>query len=262
MNARGWSCRRCRRLLPEWIAGDLSDSERAAVAAHLEGCPRCAAEVAELQGTLALLASAPPAPPPVSFDLLWTRLAAELDATDRILGREVDRKGSRAARRFWGPALAAAAVALFALGLLAGRLSWRPAPAPVANVELEARLLVLEARLDRYLERATPILLALSNRDPLAPPGGVTLDDERDLARELAVEAAALRVEVGRMLRGRAPQLVEDLERIFLQVANLRDNDYAQGMALVRSTLEREAILLGVSLERLRGDESRRRPQV
>ena len=105
------------------------------------------------------------------------------------------------------------------------------------------------------------LLLAISNRTPAEAKAAVETGPERALALELAVEAAALREDLHGLRHGRGPRLVDNLERIFLQVANLPDGEYAEGMALVRSTLERQAILLEMSLERLRGELSRERPQ-
>ncbi len=68
---------RVQALLPWYVNGRLEDAERAAVDAHLAGCPRCRADlVAErrLHVTLAAAAPTPPSPPPGS------RLARALEA--------------------------------------------------------------------------------------------------------------------------------------------------------------------------------------
>jgi hypothetical protein len=260
MSAAFFACRRFRRAFPQALWGELDAARRAALEAHLAACPRCAAELAGLRQTLALVDGVEPPAASPRFAHLWDRLAPELDRLDRV--DRPDRAGAASRVPRWTTGLLAAA-ALFALGLLAGRVVWRPAPPPAAAgaAEVGERVAALEARLDRYLERATPILLAISNRTPAEAAAAVETGPERALALELAVEAAALREDLHGLRRGRGPRLVDDLERIFLQVANLPDADYAEGMALVRSTLEREAILLEVSLERLRGEPSRERPQ-
>jgi hypothetical protein len=260
---RFWKCRRWRRRFPEALWSEERQPRDAALAVHLDSCAGCAAEYAEMAATLRLL-TAPPATAP-RFEHLWTRLAVDLDRVDRE-GREGRRWPERlrrpAATRWVPVSTALAAAALFALGLLAGRALWRPQPAPPAP-EIAARVAALEARLDRYLDRATPILLAISNRSPEEAGSGVVgMAEERALALELAVEAAALRQELRGRRPGRGGALVNDLERIFLQVANLPEGEYAEGMALVRSTLERESILLDLSLQRLRGEARQRRSQV
>jgi anti-sigma factor RsiW len=259
------ACRRWRRAFPQALWGELDAPRRAALDAHLAGCERCAAELVELRATLALVTGLEPQAASPRFAHLWDRLQPELDRVDRVerddRGDVGDRRRAASRVALWATGVLAAA-ALFALGVLAGRVTWRPAPpaAPEA-AELGERVAALEARLDRYLERATPILLAISNRTPAEAKAAVETGPERALALELAVEAAALREDLHGLRHGRGPRLVDNLERIFLQVANLPDGEYAEGMALVRSTLERQAILLEMSLQRLRGEPSRERPQ-
>lgn len=68
---------RVQSLLPWYVNGRLEDAERAAVDAHLAGCPRCRADlVAErrLHVSLAAAAPTPPSPPPGS------RLARALES--------------------------------------------------------------------------------------------------------------------------------------------------------------------------------------
>ena len=50
-----------RLSLGAYALGDLPADERAALAAHLEGCPECRAELRELEGVAALLPLADPA---------------------------------------------------------------------------------------------------------------------------------------------------------------------------------------------------------
>jgi Putative zinc-finger len=110
-------CREWRELMGSYALGALDDGERAAVAAHLEGCAACRAELAELAPLRELL------------------MLAELDALDTVpappasLGRRIARrvKSERRAerRRRLGAGLAlggavAAAAAVLAVVLLSG----------------------------------------------------------------------------------------------------------------------------------------------
>ena len=52
-------CDRVRELLSDYLEEALADGDRAAVAAHLDGCARCAAEAAGLSETIALLSALP-----------------------------------------------------------------------------------------------------------------------------------------------------------------------------------------------------------
>jgi hypothetical protein len=100
-------------LLGAWALDAVDDDERQAVAAHLDECPRCRAEVAQHLEVVALLANTGANAP----EGLWDRIAVELDAgappldlapvvsledaraaTDRIVGRSDQRPVGSAAR--------------------------------------------------------------------------------------------------------------------------------------------------------------------
>ncbi|HVW46878.1 MAG TPA: zf-HC2 domain-containing protein [Solirubrobacterales bacterium] len=98
--------------LGAYALGDLLADERAALAAHLEGCPECRAELRELEGVAALLPLADPARieqpaarPPAD---LGARIEAQIAAEAAREGRE---KRRRRLRFGFGAAVAVAAVA-------------------------------------------------------------------------------------------------------------------------------------------------------
>lgn len=105
-----------RLSLGAYVLGDLPSEERAALAAHLEGCAECRAEARSLEGVAALLPLADPARieepaarPPAD---LGARIAATIDAEATAT------RGRRKRRRLrWalGSATATAAVAAVAL---------------------------------------------------------------------------------------------------------------------------------------------------
>jgi hypothetical protein len=117
--------------LGAYALGDLPGDERAAVAAHLEGCEECRAELRELEGVAALLPLADPARiegptarPPAD---LGARIEAQIAAESAREGR------ARRRRRFrlgFGGALAAAAVAaVLAMVFVTGGSSGESSPA-------------------------------------------------------------------------------------------------------------------------------------
>jgi hypothetical protein len=101
-----------RLSLGAYALGDLPADERAALAAHLEGCPECRAELRSLEGVAALLPLADPAQieqpaarPPAD---LGARIEAQIAAESSREGRE---KRRRRFRLGFGGAVATAAVA-------------------------------------------------------------------------------------------------------------------------------------------------------
>lgn len=109
-------CREWRESLGAHALGQLPEEERAALEAHLEGCPECRAELSSLAGVARLLPLADlehfgtaPAPPP--------SLADRVVATIRAESRKSRRRRLRLGLTLGGvtAALAAAALAIFVL---------------------------------------------------------------------------------------------------------------------------------------------------
>jgi hypothetical protein len=109
-------CREWRESLGAHALGQLPEEERAALEAHLEGCPECRAELSSLAGVARLLPMADPehfgtapTPPP--------SLADQIVATIRAERRSQRRRRWRAGLAFSGAtaAVAAAALAIFVL---------------------------------------------------------------------------------------------------------------------------------------------------
>lgn len=109
-------CREWRESLGAHALEQLPEEERAALEAHLEGCPECRAELESLTGVARLLTLADPehfgtapAPPP--------SLADRVAATIRAERRSLRRRRLRLGLAFSGvtAAVAAAALALFVL---------------------------------------------------------------------------------------------------------------------------------------------------
>jgi hypothetical protein len=117
-------CREWRESLGALALGQLPEEERAALEAHLEGCPECRAELDSLSGVARLLALANPehfgtAPaPPAS---LADRVAATIRAERRAQRRRRWRTGLAL-----GGATAAVAAAMLAIFVLPGGSSGTP----------------------------------------------------------------------------------------------------------------------------------------
>jgi len=116
----------------DYLAGRLSDTERAAVQRHVAGCPACQKETEFLGGIWTALGELP-VPEPDS-----RVMRARLEAT---LHREQQLARPAPRRLQWNYALAASVAAgVLALGFVIGRVSHPTPPTPdVAQLSLEVR---------------------------------------------------------------------------------------------------------------------------
>jgi Putative zinc-finger len=135
--------------LSEYLDGELSRDDRAAVEAHLSECAACSAVLADLKRVVERAQALQPRPPQAD---LWRGISARIDAggTTRAeaLGaaavvqfqRQAPPGGSASSRRisFTLPQLAAAAVVLMAVsGAAVWQIAERSAKASPSNVSLQ-----------------------------------------------------------------------------------------------------------------------------
>jgi anti-sigma-K factor RskA len=127
MKAERPDCREWRLSLGAYALGQLGVDERAALEAHLDGCPRCQAEAESLSSLAHLLPLADPArfdrPAPKPAADLGERIAATIAAE----GRTHQRRRQRRRFAFGFAAAAATAAAVLAIVLLPGGEEGQPA---------------------------------------------------------------------------------------------------------------------------------------
>ena len=122
------SCDEIRISLGALAVSALDAEEELAVREHVAGCPRCAAELAELTETVGVLAAAKP-------DLLPAKVPPDPRVLDELLGAVADER-RRARRRRYALGLAAAAAGAVVAGagvLLVGGDDAPPPPAATAT---------------------------------------------------------------------------------------------------------------------------------
>jgi hypothetical protein len=121
-------CREWRESLGAYALGRLPEEERTALAAHLQGCPECRAELSSLAGVARLL----PLAEPERFDSAPTPPPS---LADRVMAtiRTERRKGRRRRLRL-GLALSGATAAVAAAALAIFVLPTGPTPGPAWHV--------------------------------------------------------------------------------------------------------------------------------
>ena len=279
-----------KTLLADRLFADLDPEKQARLEAELLASENAAETLRALQATLRLMAERQrPEPPPGFFDGYQDRLAACLARLEREAAspRRKDRAGREPsqARRL---ALRTSAVALFmvvgvGIGWLffgdrtpqsEGRLSGdvplaeQPAatplheePAPVVLEEPAMQPASLDVRTDRYLNRSKVLLLGLVNLEPGQTDSvALGLPHKQAVARELVDESAVLRGDLADANQAALRDLVEDLEVILLQIANLEAGQDLPAIELVQRGVDRRAILLKINLAEMHGSAAASSP--
>jgi len=218
--------RSCREDPIGSLYGEPSPDE----ADHVAECDRCQTELAALRRTHAIVAETrPEAGPAPRFEAIWSRLEPELDAIDW------QRRRARALPAW----LTVAASLLLALWVFRGERPKPNVPEPAPPAELVS-----------FFDRTQPFLLSLANvRPSLEDEAALEMvREDRARAADLADEARELRDRLTDRLPLGERNLLADIELLLMQVANLRETEYPEGLELVRTFMSRRTILFELAL--------------
>jgi len=202
--------------------------------AHLAGCAECAERLRALASVLAL--AAPPEAPARGEDYgsrVWERLRPQL-------GLAAPPKVVPIRGRLWPRAVsvAALAAALVLAFLLGRRFPDQPQP-----LSAEVRERVLLVAVGDHLERSQMVLIELAN----APVGEVlNVKAQRALADELVSANRLYRQTAARSGEPALMAVLEELERVLVEVAAGPDALTADDLAELRKRIESRGLLFRV----------------
>jgi hypothetical protein len=194
--------------------GDAPDRGR--IEAHLAACDRCRTELDILSRVLALVeADIAPEPEPSYGVTVWNAIEARLDAAPTRAAFEWPTSWRGWLRLSAPPAAFAGAMAALLLVVFGG-------PAPVSrDVSREA---VLRAAVEDHLERTGLMLTELNNAQ-----GAEDVEDVHLVAEDLASTNRLYRQSAALSGDERIGRLLDDLERVLLEVAHTPDSSTADG---------------------------------
>jgi len=251
--------RRFRRATALLALGALEGAEAEAARAHVSACARCARELAASRAALDAIDPAPirAAEPPLPLGALVARVQARLD----------ERVGRGTARAWSRPSMAlAASLAAAALGVLLARSALRtaapagpPAPRAAASAAEEIALPPeAAARLERTLERERAARYLSEAQDVLvtvaaAPQrcarrrDGVEVGAEAERSRDLLARRR-LFVEMDAPSTAAARGVLDDVEEMLRQVADLDPCAHPRELEAIRGEIERRRLLMKIDL--------------
>ena len=209
---------------------------------HLDQCPQCQDAFAREQRLLADL-------PDYAIPERGAEYGAQVWA--RLLPNLPDGKPKRKWFTWWTltPALAALLIVAFFAGMLAERQK------RTQGFSLGARDRVLLITMGGHLDRSEVLLAELVN----ATPGTIDLAEERTRAQDLLGENRLLRLTATRDGEASAASVLDELERVLLDVANSPSNLSAQELDALQKRLENEGILFKVRIIRSNIEEKRQK---
>ena len=214
---------------------EVDASDVARVDSHLASCAECQLASSKLRRVMTLVDSVPPVEAPEGFErVAWARLEPQLDA---------NRGGLRSL--FWFPqwAFAGGVAALLVAAFWAGRISSgdpahvSPAPGVVAQGQSES---VLNAAVGDHLDRTQMMLVELANAET---DGADVLAGEQERAEDLVAANRVIRQSALQSGDGQVFDILEDLERVLLEIANAPANATSNDLTDLQSRITREDLL-------------------
>jgi len=199
--------------------------------AHLNECPECRAAYERLEEQLdGMRDYGAPARGSSYGSEVWTRLLPHLPPAPK----------QRAGWRWWrvAPVLATLLVVAFVAGMLTQRRTQE-----AGNSERARERLLLMA-MSRHLERSQIMLSEIANGNPRS----IDLPEERERARDLLNDNRLLRQTAARSGDAVDASLLEELERVLLDVANSPADITPRDFEALQSRIDNEGLLFKVRI--------------
>ncbi len=220
--------------------GDLAPQLRT----HLQHCRECRSSLEQLRDLLEGLGEHPVPERSDSYGgQVWARLQPQLSQEGPPLKR----------RQPWLPSwtLAPALITLLIIAFFAGMVTQRE-----RNVGLSARARerVLLMAMSEHLERSQIVLAELLN----STSSNLDLQNERERARNLLSENRLLRQTAARDRDLADAALLDDLERVLLDLANSPSDISSEGLLALQQRVDNESLLFRI---RVTSTDARRKGQ-
>jgi hypothetical protein len=227
----------------ELVLHHFGDADRpAALEAHLEECESCRAALAAVRADLDAVRGPEPPERGASYGAeVWARLQPQL-AAPRVASIE-EARATRPSRSRWRQARAPLALAAsLVLAFLLGR-HW-PHAVPPATVSAAARERILLVAVGDHLERSEMLLVELVNAGSDGKP--VDISSEQQWATELVGANRLYRQTVARSGDPGVASVLDELERLLVDVAHRPSSLTASELDAIRQRIESRGLLFRV----------------
>ena len=257
-------CKKCQSLFLEAFYEEINAEQKHFFKGHLLVCEKCKSKFEEMKSTLQFMNKRiRPEPGKAFWDSYEERLAQRVEK-EEILQLERESWQKRFVRTFtsvpkWAYQ-AAAALVLIVVGVFIGRMVFLPSTPEIQQASRQPGIgspqqpgTELVLRTQNYIERSKLILLALVNFDPATEdPYALDLPYQQQVSKELVQEASYLKRELADSDQERLENLVVDLERVLLQIANLESENDFEAIDLIKEGADNQGILMEINLTDLR----------
>jgi hypothetical protein len=251
-------CQWFRDQIPAALYHELNGDLRDRFASHRQTCHDCASLFAGMAGTLELMNKRSADEPEEAF---W------LSYGDRVMERVGTVAPEKKFHRFKLPAnrlgsvpswaYGVAAILLIAVGIYLGRSVFSPTISPVpqpgtASIQPAAgQPDSLTTIVLAYLDRSRNVLLGVINSEEGTYSPALLAAQQR-VSRQLLDRGTVIKAALNRPDQQQVRQLIESLEVILLQLANIEIRPGVPMVELVKAGISKNSILLKINMEEMK----------
>jgi len=253
-------CKKYEDDLTARVFGDLSAADERQLQTHLTECGNCKNFLAGMDDVLGKL-GAPQRPemPEHFWEGYWHRLAQRLENEESTASDSIFARLWKGLREKWAAqplaipfARTAGVLALLMCGVIIGHYWW-----PQSNdagrqttQTIPPAIPVAQTRAEQWLERSQILLIGVVNEE-VSVAAKPDFSHQRLVSRHLLTEAQALNRELDPVADRRILQLMNQLELVLLQIANLEAEHDLSAVELVRDGIARDGLLLKINIAEL-----------
>lgn len=247
-------CEKYQNMISDVLYNELNEKELSEFENHISSCESCKEEFEQIKSTLNFVGKRiKPEREDLYWDNFWNKLEPEI--------KQINEEKSFRQKLFDNflvsrkPVLQfGAALVLIMFGLLIGRFIYdNESNIPDGNTIKQTEFVnaALQQRTDRYIQRSKVLLLGLVNFDPADGIENINLNHQKEISRELIIEAAILKDKYKSPSTKQLKKLISDLEIILLQIANLEKEQDIEGIDLVKSGVDKKGIFLKININEM-----------
>ncbi|MCF8260170.1 MAG: hypothetical protein K9J12_05295 [Melioribacteraceae bacterium] len=256
-------CKNITELFEKALYEELNVNENKLFNSHLQSCNKCKTEYLELTQTLKLVRNYETPEPDANFmDDFWLELQPKLKAEKGFFHSLFEK--FRARQKVGIGYQLAGAFSILLVGILLGKIFFTsPNQNELPGFSTRANdMNVIQAKADNYIQRSKVLLLGLMNFDPeFDDAGPVSLMHQKRISSELITQAAELKKEINPQTQKQLKRLIDDIEIILMQIANLETEYDLSGIDLIQSGVERKGILLKINIRAMQESDLLQNPK-
>jgi len=250
------NCKYFQQLLVDEFYSEINSQEKSELDAHLQSCENCKTQQSEILSTLNGMKQYERKEPKEEFwNNYWLNLEGKLDQNPgswtlsllkRLSGKTFPTFKLKP-NLIYGFATAAA---FLIIGIFIGKLVYTPEQAQQKySSQLSQKDIHTIASAERFLERSKVLFLGIVNMDTYHDSEfKPSISKQQEISRELIQQTAVLKDDLQNANQKILLELINELETILLQIANLEKDYDLDAVQLIQNSLDRKGILIKINL--------------